>query len=198
VDVLGLVDFSTLQNTLLDYLVDYTYPVLAVTVFFGAVGVPMPNSLVILTAGALAGQGNASLYAVVLVTGLFASIGDSISYVLGSAVMRRLGRVPFVSREMLYRGSAAFEKNADHAIFLSRFLFTLLGTPVNLLAAAYKVGYGRFIMLASVGELLWGLELGLIGYSVGAYVEELYQLVSNVSAVLVLGLAVLWLAKKSR
>jgi hypothetical protein len=49
-----------------------------------------------------------------------------------------------------------------------------------------------------IGELIWGLELSLIGYYVGAYVEELFQLISYVSIVLVLALGVIWLIKKSK
>ncbi len=196
-DLAALPDYSAIQDIILSYVADYTYPVLAATVLVGAIGLPMPNSLVILTAGALAGQGNASLSAVVLITALFASLGDSISYAFGSTILRHAHRMPFITEKSLERGSAAFRKNADLAIFLSRFLFTVIGTPVNLLSAAYKVGYGRFIRLALVGELIWGLELGLAGYLLGAYVEELFQLVSNVSIALVLVLGVLWLAKKS-
>ncbi len=197
-DLLALLDYSEIQSILLEYVVDYTYPVLALAVLFGAIGVPMPNSLVILTAGALAGQGSVSLSVVVAITAFFASLGDSISYMLGSSIRNNLHKIPFVSANALEQGHKAFGKNASAAIFLSRFLFTVLGTPVNLLSAAYKVGFRRFITVAFMGELVWGLELGLIGYFVGAYVEELFQFISDASITLLLIIGVVWLVKKSR
>ena len=194
----GLLDYSTLQTFILGYLVDYTYPVLAFTVLVAAIGLPLPTSLVILTAAALAGQGDASISVVVLITAFFAALGDGISYALGSTIMRYIDRVPFISKDSISKGSKAFEKNADTAIFFSRFLFTPIGTPVNVLSAAYNVRFGRFIAIAFGGELLWGLELGFVGYFVGTYVEELYDLIANLSLALVLLLGLIWLAKKAR
>jgi membrane-associated protein len=197
VDFSALLGFSTIEETLLNYVVDNTYPVVAATVLLGAAGLPLPASLVILMAGALAGQGDASLSAVVLITVFFATMGDSIGYAVGSLLTRRNGWLSLVSRGFFRRGADAFNKNAFAAIFFSRFLFTILGTPVNLLAAGYNVGYRRFLAIAAAGEMIWALELGLIGYFVGAYVEEIFQLISNASVALALLLCVAWLFKKS-
>ena len=197
-DLSVLLDFSTLQTFLLEYLVAYTYPVLAVTVLVASIGLPLPTSFLVLTAGALAGQGDVSISTVIIITAFCASVGDGISYLLGSAIIRRMRNISFISKERMRKSTKAFEKNADAAIFFSRFLLTPLGTPVNVLSAAYNVRFRRFIAIVVCGEFVWGLELGLIGYLIGTYVDELYQLITNLSIALVLLLSVIWLIKKAR
>jgi membrane-associated protein len=196
VDFSALLDYSALQDLLLGYVADYTYPVLALMVLLGAIGLPLPVSLIILTAGALASQGNASLTAVIAITAVFATIGDSICFALGLSIMRHMDRFPFMSQDKIRKGSVFFSKHVEASIFLSRFLFTTLGTPVNVLSAVHNIGYRRFIAPVALGELAWGAELGVIGYLVGPFVEELFSLINNVGVVLALLLATAWLIRR--
>ena len=85
-----------LSDLLLDGMTTYGTVVLGITLLLGALGTPVPTSLIVMAAGAFARQGVINGQ-VAFVAGLCGAItGDSISYGLGRFaqgwVQRRLGR----------------------------------------------------------------------------------------------------------
>ncbi|MFC2162135.1 DedA family protein [Candidatus Altiarchaeota archaeon] len=188
---------EALQALILDSLISNTYPILAVIVLIGAMGLPLPSSLVVIAAGAFASQGLASISIVILITFVFASFGDSLGYYIGARLGEHLMLLPSFVRRMLKLESTSYQHHTRSMVFFSRFLFTGIGSAVNLLSGVYKCGYRRFILYASAGQLVWALEMSLLGYYLGANIEEAYQLVSDLSIVSVLGLVALWLFRKA-
>ena len=86
---------SSLAATLLAWLELYTYPVAALTVLIGALGVPLPTTIVVLGAGAITADGDPNpmgLFGIVLVA---AVSGDMASYGIarwaGHVAVRRFG-----------------------------------------------------------------------------------------------------------
>jgi membrane-associated protein len=166
---------NSLPNSLLPYLLtllqEYGYPILWLSIFIGALGIPLPNTLVLLAAGAFAALGNFN-FAVLLAVAVSAFVaGDNSSYWIGrcwgSRLMiwleRRLVRPSTIARSRAY-----FRRLGGWAIFLSRFLVSALGGEINLLAGAELYPYRRFLLYDIVGETLGTLvPLGL-GYIFGA------------------------------
>src|SRR5579859_3466520 len=152
---------STLLPLLMSWLQEYGYPVLWLSIFVAAIGVPLPISLVLLGAGAIAtlGDFNIGLLALIAVSASIA--GDSVGYVLGRQLGSRvLGwleqkqRLPFLSPHSIGRSRSYFQRRGGWAIFFSRFLFSALGGPINMLAGAELYPYRKFLAYDSSGELL--------------------------------------------
>ena len=73
----------SLLPLLLHTLHEYGYPVLWLSVFIAAVGVPLPIGLLLLAVGAFAGYGDFHSGLLIVITIMASSSGDSVGYFIG-------------------------------------------------------------------------------------------------------------------
>ena len=168
-----------------DLLLNYGPLALALVLFLGALGLPIPSTALILATGALAREGlvDLPLSAVLAVTA--ALLGDSASYLLA-----RLGLAPVLGRlqgnTSWHRAERAFERWGKLTILSSRFLVTPLSLPVNVIASGTRYPFASFVLICALGEVLWVTLFGGLGY----LFAESWREIGGVAGVLGLWLAV--------
>jgi membrane-associated protein len=180
---------ASLSDFLLAYILNYGAPFLGLTLLVGAIGIPIPTTLLVIAGGAFVRQGLLDLPTVV-VLGLVAAVtGDLLCYGLGgyagSWVERRYG-----ATSAWQNARQSFLKYGPWSIFLSRFLLTSIAIPINLLAGSTSFGYRRFLLLVLAGEITWLGGFGCLGYIFGSQWETISTLASDFGG-LALGLAIL-------
>jgi membrane-associated protein len=166
---------SSFHPLLLHLLHEYGYPVLWLTVFISAIGLPLPTSLVLLAAGAIAARGDFNIVLLIGITITASSCGDNVGYFIGRGwgsrtlnwlvQPRRLHVIPAhtITRSRLY-----FKRRGGWAIFFSRFLFSALGGVMNLLSGAERYPYRHFLLYDVTGETLGAVIPLSLGYTLGA------------------------------
>jgi len=168
-----------MTETLLAALSDWGVPTLGLVTFLSCLALPVPSSLVMLAAGALAAVGELSLAAVALAALAGAVLGDQAGYLLGRGALA--GLVPALARhparaQLLVRAETALVRRGLTAVFLSRWLFSPLGPYVNLLAGTARLDWGRFTLAAIAGEVVWvAVYVGL-----GALFADRFQWLAGV------------------
>ena len=187
-----------MTELLLGLLLENTYLILTLGVFVGALGLPLPTTLLIIAAGAFAAQGFADFGIIVAIVAITAAIGDSIGYFLGGKIGLFQHKLPKFAQKILNSGRSQFSGCSGRMIFLSRFLFTAIGTPINLLSGIYSCSYRRFIPFVTGGELVWAIEMTAIGYWFGANIEMVYEFIGNISAIAVILLGIYVVGKRIR
>ncbi len=187
---------SALLPMLVSWLQEYGYPVLWLSVFVAAVGVPLPTTLVLLATGAFAALGDFSIVLLVLVTVTASTAGDNVGYFIGrswgSKVLEWLEkprRRNLISPRTIVRARLYFKRRGGWAIFLSRFLVSALGGVTNLLAGSDLYPYRRFLVYDISGEVLGAAIPLLLGYIFGASWETVGDLLGYFS-LFVLGVIV--------
>lgn len=165
------------MNTLLPYLLtllqDYGYPLLWLSVFIGALGIPLPNTLILLAAGAFGALGDFNFLALFVVALTAFVIGDSCSYWIGrrwgSRVLERLERSGrLIKSQNVIRSRLYFNRLGGWAIFFSRFFVSALGGAINVLAGAELYPYRRFLVYDIGGEAFGAFLPLSLGYIFGA------------------------------
>jgi membrane-associated protein len=174
---------SDLAALLLQLLPSYGYEVLSAATFAGAAGVPLPTTLLLLAAGALASEGILDYLPAVLVVLATAVAGDCLLYWLGRAAGRALvehhGRRVGLSAPRVAAADRAFGRWGGGAVWLSRWLLTAAGPVVSLLAGTNRYRFASFVVFAGTGEAIWaGGYIGL-GWLFGDNWEALVDLVDN-------------------
>jgi membrane protein DedA with SNARE-associated domain len=154
---------TDLSAALLTALINQGHVLLGAVLFLAALGVPLPATLLLLAAGAFARQGVIDPVSAVLTGWAAAVSGDLASYGLGRVLGRRL---PLRMRDGAAWQSAArlFQRWGAWAVFLTRFLFTPLALPVNLLAGSTGYPLPRFLLPVVLGEAAWVVLLGGLGW----------------------------------
>ena len=191
---------------LLHCLHEYGYPMLWLTVFIGAVGFPLPISLLLLAVGAFAARGDFDIVLLIGITIIASTCGDNVGYFIGRGwgsrtlnwlvQPRRLHVLPArtITRSRLY-----FKRRGGWAIFFSRFLFSALGGVVNLLAGAERYPYRHFLLYDVTGETLGAAIPLLLGYALGTCWEAGSDLLGASSRfALILFLVILFVSRLLR
>jgi membrane-associated protein len=156
---------------LVAWLAVYTYPVAALTVLIGAIGVPLPSAVVVLAAGSISTDGDPDprlLFGVILVA---AVAGDVTSYSLGRwashLVLGRVGARIGLTPERVAAAEHRFERWGGLLVLVTRFLLTGLALPTNLAAGAGTYPIARFLLYAIIGEAIWAGQLLALGWLYG-------------------------------
>ncbi len=165
---------SSLLPLLLHRVHEYGYPMLWLTVFIAAVGIPLPTSLLLLAAGAFAVRGDFNLALLIGITVTASSCGDNVGYLIGRCWGSRTlnwlgqpGRLHSIPARTIIRSRLYFQRRGGWAIFFSRFLFSALGGVTNLLAGADRYPYRHFLLCDVAGETLATVIPLSLGYAFG-------------------------------
>lgn len=180
---------SIFLTPLLNFLEAYGYPVLWLTTFVAAIGIPLPLTLVLLAAGAFSAQGdfNPVLLTVIAISAAIA--GDCVGYLIGrrwgSRVLvwvptTRLGG-RLLKPERIERARTYFQRRGGWAIFLTRFLLSALGSVTNLVAGAGDYPFGRFLCWDVAGEAVGSISNLAVGFIVGASWEAAANVLGTIS-----------------
>jgi membrane protein DedA with SNARE-associated domain len=148
----------TLSEYILIWLVQYGLPVLFGTILFASMGVPLPATLLLLTAGSFVAQGDFNLWWVIGLTTGAAVLGDHLGYGMG-----RWGSQRLLTKLSRWGGGAERIEQAERlarrwggiGVFLSRWLMTPLGPVINLTSGMARYPLPRFFCFDLLGEILW-------------------------------------------
>ena len=147
-----------MTETILSVFSVYGAPALFAIVAAGQFGIPLPTSILLLTAGALLGEGDLG-YWEMFAWGLAGAVaGDHVGYAAGrfagTAMREHVNRWPKL-QDSLTRAEALTRKWGDGSIFLSRWLFSPLGPYINLTSGLSLHPLHRFTLADIAGEIVW-------------------------------------------
>jgi LPXTG-motif cell wall-anchored protein len=180
---------AELSDSLLSWMIIYGPVVIFLALLLGAKGLPAPGTVVVLAAGAFVRQEVLDLPSALALALLGAVLGDSLSYGMGRFARRPILK-RFGSSAAWQKAEANFRRRGGLAVYLTRWLFTPIAVPTNLVAGTAAYPFGRFISFDLAGEMTWLLLFGSLGYAFGSQFEAVGDFISDFSGVLV-GLVIL-------
>jgi membrane protein DedA with SNARE-associated domain len=145
------------------------------------VGLIVPGEAAVLVGGAIAGQGDANLIAMIAVVAVGATLGDSLSYELGRhcgswLMSSRLGRA--IGDQRLEAGAEYLQRRGAKAVFFGRFV-AVVRTGVPVLAGAARMRYRSFLAWNLTGAVLWSVLHVSVGYAAGNQRDRLESIVRS-------------------
>ncbi len=140
----------------------YGFAALLFLTFIGSLGIPFPVTLVILAAGAFTRQGALDVRLALPACLAGAALADNGEYILGRLAGRWL-KLRFSDKPVWRQAQGVIHRQGGWAIVLTRFWLTPLAPAVNLIAGG-RYPYGRFLLLDLLGQCLWVLAYGGLGY----------------------------------
>lgn len=173
----------SLTELALTYMVAYGPLALGIILFSGALGLPLPGTLLVMAAGAFVRQGALEWAATLSLALVGVVVGDTVSFGLGryaqAWIPPRMANSPAWTT-----ATQSFKSQAGIAVYLTRFLFTPLAIPTNLIAGSSGYGFWRFLSFDFLGELTWLGLYGAIGYIFGSQWDVVADFVGDFSGLL--------------
>jgi membrane protein DedA with SNARE-associated domain len=162
----------------------YTYPALVLLVLLESLGIPLPGEIALVTAAAYASNGQISIYIVILLAAIGASVGGVLGYWIGIKgglpLVVRYGGYVGVRKSHMDRAHAYFERNGARTVLFGRFI-ALLRTWAAIIAGAASMSFTRFVAYNTIGSIVWAIVFGFLGYYFGRDLPLLERYISHAS-----------------
>ncbi len=165
-------------------------------------GVPVPAMPTLLVAGALAANGKLSLLGVVAVALFACLLGDLLWYWagrrFGGGVMRTLCRISLSPDSCIRQSEMRFQRWRGGMLVVAKFI-PGLSTVAPPLVGAMGLRLSGFLLLDSLGSLLWIAVAVGFGYAFASQIDVLLAALANAGTIaleLVIGLLALYIAVK--
>ncbi|HEX9310813.1 MAG TPA: DedA family protein [Gemmatimonadaceae bacterium] len=170
-----------------------TYPAVLILVMLESLGIPLPGEIALVTAAAYASHGQISIYIVVALAALGATIGGMLGYWIGIKgglpLLAHYGRYIGVKRSHIDRAHAFFEKNGAKTILFGRFI-ALLRTWAAVIAGTACMSFTKFVTYNTIGSVVWAIVFGSLGYYFGRDLPMLEKFISRASFGILIAVAV--------
>lgn len=158
------------------YLTQYGYIALFVLLALGILGIPVPDETLIAAFGGMIAQGHFHFAGALTVTFLGSMTGMMISYTLGrklgKPLLDRYGKWIRMTPTRLQSTEAWFKRYGTWSIVLGYFVPGLRHLS-SYMAGISKVPFGRYLLYAASGALLFCTTFLLIGHAVGYHWNEI-------------------------
>ncbi|MCC6237733.1 MAG: VTT domain-containing protein [Dehalococcoidia bacterium] len=172
-----------MSDTVLGLVSTYGAPALFLALVAGAVGIPLPGTLLLLGAGSLVSSEDLDLWQVLIFGTCGAVLGDQLGYVLGRIggvrIMHWLTRLTH-GEDRVDRAQASVVRWGGGTIFITRWLVGPLGPWVNLSAGSLAYPWVRFLFWGILGEMVWVAMYVSLGRLFADRIEVLADLVGSV------------------
>lgn len=182
------------------------YAVVAGGMFLTAAGIPLPVSVLLLAAGALAHphpghlgaiQHGLSLWLVLLLAWVGATLGDTLLYFGGRSMgwwlLAGMCRVSVDPENCIFRSSDYFYNRGPRTLLFAKFVPGLASMAAPL-AGSLNMRLSRFLRLDAVGALAYVSAWTLAGYVFSRWIQEIVLWVQRVGHVMLFVVAGLVLA----
>lgn len=141
------------------------------------IGFFLPGDSLLFTAGFLVSTGmfKINIIALVLLVFIAAVLGDSVGYIFGRRVGRRLFNRPnsvLFRQENMVHAEQFYDKYGSKTIIIARFI-PVVRTFAPIVAGIGKMEYKTFITYNLIGGLLWAAGITLLGFGLGHWFQSL-------------------------
>jgi len=191
---------------LLDVIVHHGYAVTSIALFVTCCGLPLPVSVVLLTAGAAAHGGSLNLGVVMLCAWGSALAGDTLMYLGGRYtgwwLLTGICRFSLNPEDCIFGSARSFYKRGSKTLLVAKFV-PGLSTVAAALAGSLNMRLRRFLTLDGLGVLLYTAGWILAGFLFAPFLRELVRSVQSVGHITaatmgaILVLYILWLVLSS-
>lgn len=187
---------AEVTNGLLALVPQYGLWLLLATTFLSCLALPIPASILMLTAGGFVAAGELGFWPAFLAASLGGILGDQFGFWAG----HRWGAPMLVTHDparlaMLARARSMLSANGIMTIFLTRWLFSPLGPWVNLITGSAHFSPARFALASVAGEAVWAAIYIGVGFAFAGNIAaasdmlgSVLGLIAALSAAVILGL----------
>jgi membrane protein DedA with SNARE-associated domain len=176
------------EEQFLSALLVYGYPILGVTLLFGAIGVPLPTGLSAAVAGSLSALGRMDWLTAGTIAILASILGDMIAYGAGRAAserfLQRWGRWLGYASGRQARAEVLFDRWGGLTILLSRTLISHLSSIVSLLAGLHRYRIPAFLTFDLLGRAIWTAAYMGLGFLLAGNLDAATDFLRNVAGLL--------------
>lgn len=141
---------------------------------------PIPSEIILTFGGFMTTYSHMTVAGVVLAATAGSVAGAAVLYAIGywldrdrmAAIVRRWGRWLRLTPKDVDKAYQWFEKRGAWTVLLCR-MIPLIRSLISIPAGSTRMNFGLFLLLTTVGSLIWNVALVMLGAAVGASWENI-------------------------
>ncbi|WP_102026910.1 DedA family protein [Salirhabdus sp. Marseille-P4669] len=163
-----------MENWLLDIMAENGYGGIFVLIALENLFPPIPSEIILTFGGFLTTTSNLSVVGVICVATLGSVVGAILLYLFGALlglerlerIIEKWGKYLRLKKEDIHKAEGWFQKYGPLAVFFCRFI-PLIRSLISIPAGLAKMNFTLFLLLSTLGTLIWNIILVLLGASLG-------------------------------
>lgn len=199
-----------MENWVIEIMDQFGYIGVFLLIMLENVFPPIPSEVILTFGGFMTTSTSMTILGVIVFSTLGSVSGALLLYGIGmlfeekklSAVIDKYGRFLRLTHEDIHKAYAWFDKYGKWAVFLCR-LVPLIRSLISIPAGSVRMNIVTFLLLTTVGSLIWNSVLINVGAAVGAswetivdYMDIYSNIVYAVLALLAILFILLYIRKK--
>ncbi|MGH3358899.1 MAG: DedA family protein [Nocardioidaceae bacterium] len=142
---------------------------------------PLPSEVILPLAGFTASRGEFNLIAVIVATTIGSVVGATVLYYVGALIGRDrlrlvVDRMPLVKLDDVDRAEQWFARHGRKAVFFGR-MIPIFRSLISIPAGLERMGVPTFLVLTTMGSLIWNTIFVVAGYRLGERWDEVEKYV---------------------
>ncbi len=167
---------------IIPYAEHFSYAGIFLALVLTSVGFPVPEDIILLTAGFISAQGYANLYIMIILTMVAILGGDLLMYALGYYFGESIFHAPFFRRiftpARLAKIHGFYQNHGKKTVFIARFT-PGLRAGAYILAGASKIGLFRFFLIDFLASLISVPVFVWLGYFLAPQIELVAETINR-------------------
>lgn len=163
-----------MENLIIDIIIDFGYLGIFLLIAIENLFPPIPSELILAFSGFIAKPLNLNLPLIIISSTLGSLFGAILLYYFGT----KLKNINFTS-SLKY-----FEEKGTISVFICRFI-PIVRSLISIPAGMYKVKIPIFIILTTLGSLIWNTVIILIGNILGNNYSNIGSIISTYKYILI-------------
>lgn len=180
-----------MQAWLTEIMNEFGYVGIMLLIAFENIFPPIPSEVILTFGGFMTTTSNLSIVGVVISSTAGSVLGAIVLYVIGlqldvarlERIVDRWGHIIRMKKKDIYMADAWFDKYGPWTVFFCRFV-PILRSLISIPAGMSNMKVSLFLLLTTLGTLLWNTVLIYLGATVGASWEEIAEYMDVYSKVI--------------
>lgn len=157
---------------------------------------PIPSEIILTFSGFIAHEAELNILLIIVFSTLGSIIGAIILYFLGFILINsKLSSLLHLKKDNIENSIRTFKENGRSSVFFCR-LVPILRSLISIPAGLAKMNFGIFLLLTSIGSLIWNTILILLGNIVGENYYLVADFISNYYKIIIFIIIIFYLLYK--
>lgn len=191
-----------MQEMIIEIMNQFGYFGVAFLIMIENIFPPIPSEVILTFGGFMTTYTELGVWGVVIAATIGSVLGAVILYYIGyvlsvdrleTMISGKLGKILRLKKGDIRKADSWFMKRGYATIFFCRFI-PLIRSLISIPAGSAKMKFPNFLLLTTLGTLIWNVVLVFLGRTLGDNWESIAQILDNYSNITVMVLVVVFIA----
>lgn len=190
-----------MQEIIISIMNNWGYLGIALLIAVENIFPPIPSEVILTFGGFMTTYSNLKLIGIIISSTIGSVLGAIILYLIGRIINKerlekivegKIGTILHFKKQDIEKANSWFEKRGKSTVFFCRFI-PIVRSLISIPAGITKMKFFSFVLLTTVGSIIWNSVLAYLGVIAGASWETVVAYIDSYSKIVLIFMVILLL-----